>query len=143
MLVGFGCEKQQVQDITKELNIEESVIFLTTDNVVPLLSKARLFAFSSDFEGIPNAVIEAMQVGVPIVSVDTSPGCINLLLENGRNGIIVPRRDDEALAEGMIRLLEDETLSLNYSAKAYLSLERFKEDYIINQWQSVINKLNQ
>ena len=139
MLVGFGLEKQLLQNIAKEVNSEENVIFQTTDNVVPFLRKARVFAFSSDFEGIPNAVIEAMQVGLPIVSVNTSPGCINLLLENGENGIIVPCKDYKALADGITELLENENLSLNYSIKAYLSLERFKEEQTLTQWQSVIN----
>ena len=126
------------------IHIFDKTVFMTTNNIEEVLKKSRVFAFSSDFEGIPNAVIEAMQIGIPIVSVDTSPGCIEMLLQGGKNGIITPLNNSLALAEGIKEIIENNEKSIEYSEKAYASLYRFEEKEIALLWidaiYSCINK---
>lgn len=70
------------------------------------MARADLFVLSSDWEGFPNVLVEAMAVGCPVVAADCAGGGAREILENGRWGRIVPPRDPQALAEAMIETLE-------------------------------------
>jgi glycosyltransferase involved in cell wall biosynthesis len=90
-------------------------------SVLPALD---VFAMSSDFEGLPFALLEAMAVGLPIVTTDVQGA--GEAIRHEREGLLVPRRDPEALAAAIVRLLRDRSLAqrLGKAAKA-----RFETEY--------------
>jgi glycosyltransferase involved in cell wall biosynthesis len=91
------------------------------DDVASLLKAADLFVFPSYTEGLPNAVLEAMAAGLPVVTTDV-PGCRDLIVHE-RNGLLVPARDSDALAQSMMRLMVDRPLAKRLASQARADLE--------------------
>jgi glycosyltransferase involved in cell wall biosynthesis len=142
-IYGDGADKQKIQDII-DLNKLNDCVFLRgrTDNVEMEIQKARAFVLTSDYEGIPNALIEAMLAGVPSVATDCSPGGAALLIKNGENGLLVPREDAPAVADAIIKLALDENLSNEISSNSPMLAERFSESEISKLWISCFESLS-
>ena len=76
-------------------------------NVGDKIQNAAIFVLSSDFEGIPNSLLEAMSLGIPCISTDCSPGGAAMLIDNRHNGLLVPRGDAEALSNAIRFFIEN------------------------------------
>lgn len=137
-------------DGTKEL-LEESIarnnagnyVFLmgASDTLEQQLADAALFAFSSDWEGLPNALMEAMALGLPVVATDCPCGGPATLIENEVNGLLVPIKDAEAMAAGINRLIEDGELAQRLGGNAARLGEIANTQAICRQWQDYMEKL--
>ncbi len=120
MLVGDGPERRRLESLTADLRLQDTVHFLGPRNDVPsLLKTADIFAFPSRTEGLPNALLEAMAAGRPIVTTDVA-GCRDLIA-NEQTGLVVPFGDTHALANAVIRLLENPNLALRLGKNAQLA----------------------
>ncbi len=138
------------KDGTKEL-LEESIVRNQAENYVKLmgssdtleqdLNDAALFAFSSDWEGLPNALMEAMALGLPIVATDCPCGGPATLIKDGENGLLVPIKDADAMATGMIRLIEDRDLAERLGENARKIADIANTDAICRQWREYIEEL--
>lgn len=138
---GDGEDKAKIQNITDELGIREHVIFAgVTDDINESIRYSRLFVLSSDSEGIPNALIEAMSIGLPCVSTDCSPGGARLLIDDMKNGIIVPCGNPDALAEAIIFLLDNDKKSEEFGIEAMKIIEKFEPAKIFKVWDTFIDK---
>jgi GalNAc-alpha-(1->4)-GalNAc-alpha-(1->3)-diNAcBac-PP-undecaprenol alpha-1,4-N-acetyl-D-galactosaminyltransferase len=136
---GDGADQQSIRKLCNEYGISENVIFAGVSScIVDDISNSEIFLLTSDYEGIPNSLIEAMSVGLPCVSTDCSPGGAKMLLEDGKNGILVPRGDVEKIAESIIMLIENKDLEIKYGTYGKASLERFTPTEIIKQWNDYI-----
>jgi glycosyltransferase involved in cell wall biosynthesis len=132
-------QEEALRDYAVKLGVEDRIIFAgRQENIEKLISGARLFVMSSDTEGIPNSLIEAQIMGLPCVSTDFDGGGAHELIEDGYNGLIVPKGDADALAEAMLRVLMDEGLSARLASNAKLRSERFDPDTVFRQWESYI-----
>lgn len=105
-----------------------------TYNPKKVLSESKFFVLSSDFEGIPNALIEAMTIGLPCISTDCRPGGAALLLKNKKNGILVPPHDIQQLSEAMLYMATHPEESEAMGKQAKLISKEFSEDIIIEKW---------
>ena len=106
LVVGDGPDRHMLEAQRDKLGLEGVVRFLGRRGDVPdLLSGLDIFAFPSLFEGHPNAVIEAMAAGLPVVASDI-PGN-NELVKHGVTGYLVPARDSGALSEAITDLAGD------------------------------------
>ncbi|HEY4308548.1 MAG TPA: glycosyltransferase [Pirellulales bacterium] len=99
-IVGDGEDRQQLEAQVQQQKLQAIVQFLGTRRDVPeLLRSADLFVFPSEMEGLPNAVIEASLASLPIVACDIA--ALREVIEDGRNGTLVPTRDALSLARAM------------------------------------------
>lgn len=105
------------------------------------LPGASLFAFSSDWEGLPNALMEAMAMGLPIVATDCPCGGPATLITHEENGLLVPIKDKEAMAAGINRLIEDRELAERLGEKARDIAEIANTDSICKQWEDYIYEI--
>lgn len=109
LLVGAGEQEAQLRALTQELNVSERVHFLGTRSDIPeILNACDLFALSSDWEGTPMAIMEAMASGLPIVS--TAVGGVPELVQHGTAGLLTPKGDERALREALSQLAADAAL---------------------------------
>ena len=108
------------------------------DNVGPWLEKAEIFALSSRYEGFPNALIEAMQLGRAVVSFDCPSGPSDVI-QHGQNGLLVPAEDVDALASALERLGHDHALRLRLGSAATGVNERFSQVEIYGRWLRLID----
>lgn len=141
-LYGEGEDLEMLQNIVKEERLSENVQFMgRTEKPELEMINSEVFILTSDYEGIPNTIIEAMSVGMPVISTDCDPGGARLLIENGTNGFIVPKNDPEAIAEKIIELLSSLELREKFSKEAVKITDRFAEEKIANQWLDYIYKI--
>ena len=102
------------------------------------LEKASMFVLSSDYEGMPNALMEAMASGLPCVSTDCGGGGARFLVQNGDNGILIPQKDEVALASAMEKILSDESLSAKLGENARKLQETLAPEKIYGEWERFI-----
>lgn len=108
LMVGSGKSKYEtkLRAICKRLNIEKDVLFEpSTDNVPRALSVMDVFVLPSIQEGLGLSLLEALAMGLPVVA--SNVGGISSVIKHEKNGILVPPKDDKALADAVIRLLQD------------------------------------
>jgi len=117
LLAGDGPLRGELERQANDLGIERRTHFLGVRRDVPsLLTAVDLFVFPSLTEGLPNALLEAMAAGVPVVTTD-APGCRDLV-EDGRTGLVVPCRDASGLADAIGALLRDPKRAARLSVAA-------------------------
>lgn len=141
MIYGDGRSEDtnRLKQMITDLDITDSVELCgVTDSPENVLKSSKLFVFTSDFEGIPNSVIEAMNVGIPIVATDCSPGGARLLLGDSEYGELVECGNSNAVAEAIIRSLNNMEVAMIKVAKGKRSLDRFSPDLISAQWISFV-----
>lgn len=103
------------------------------------LANCGIFALTSDFEGLSNALIEAMMVGLPCITTDY-PGARELIT-HGENGFVVPMNDADALASAIEKLINNENGCADTLAKqAQQTARAFRAETVLAQWRSVIEE---
>jgi glycosyltransferase involved in cell wall biosynthesis len=123
VIAGDGPERGRLEARAHALGLDEAALFLGDRNDVPdVLAAFDVFALSSDFEGTPLAVIEAMGAGVPVVATDV--GGLPDLIDDGVHGRLVPARAPEALARVIREILSDPGLGTRLGAAARERQER-------------------
>ena len=141
-LFGDGPDEEKLRLLANELGITEAVCFKgITNSPLQELSKTKFFVMTSDFEGIPNALIEAMSIGLPCISTDCRPGGARLLIENGKSGIIVPPGDANKLCEQMEYLTDNPQTADKLGEEAAKSLIRFSEAEITDKWDRYLKQV--
>jgi glycosyltransferase involved in cell wall biosynthesis len=109
-VAGTGEEEDALRALARSLGIEGRVDFLgARSDVAALHARAQVFCLPSASEGLPNALLEALAAGTPSVATDI-PGNRDVATE-GREGLLVPPGDVDALARAIARLLEDRALA--------------------------------
>lgn len=117
VLVGQGPLEPETRKLATELGLGDTVVFAGFRTDAQRLAAAfDLFALSSTYEGLPIALIEAMALGRP--AVVTGVGGTPEVVTDGQQGVLVPPRDPDALAEGLLRLLGDDALRARMGAAA-------------------------
>ncbi len=105
-----------------------------TSDVVSAVQNATCTVLSSDSEGIPNALLESMSLGVPSVSTDCSPGGAAMLIDNYKNGIITPKGDVSALAEAVKFIIQNPEKAEDMGKNAMEINNIYSEERIAEQW---------
>ena len=106
IILGEGEERPHLEDLVRRLRLEKDVWLPGfVDPPYPYLARASLFVLSSIWEGLSTAIIEALALGVPVVSTDC-PGSPREVLDDGRFGKLVPVGNAEALADAILQILE-------------------------------------
>jgi glycosyltransferase involved in cell wall biosynthesis len=128
VIVGEGELEPETRRLAEE-RIPGQVTFTGyRSDAIEMLPAFDIFAMSSDFEGLPFALLEAMAAGRPIVTTDVQGA--GEAVRNGREGLVVPRRDPEALAEALLTLARDRELATRLGGAAR---ERFLAEFTANQ----------
>lgn len=135
-IYGEGPLKSELEAYSRFLGMEGRVFLEgNRSNVLDCIKNAKLFVLTSNYEGLPNALMEAMAIGLPCISTDCSPGGVRMLIsQNFDNGLIVPCGDEDQL----VRVLDDlyfnqERLS-EMGRKATTIRERTGVDIIAREW---------
>jgi Glycosyltransferase len=140
-IYGEGELKQELLDYIDGMGLNDSVFLEGTSNhIAEELNRSAVFCLSSDFEGMSNAVIEAICAGVPIISTDVSG--IRELIVPDVNGIIIKRGDRGELATALKRVLSDHSLAdrmrLENREKGRCL---FNTESIVDQWMSLVKRV--
>lgn len=138
IMLGDGVMQAPCRDLAEALGITERVILPgRISPPFPTLKESDLFVLPSNFEGVPNVLLEAMACEVPVITTDYF-GEPRDVIQHGENGIIVPRNARDALAAAMRSLMSDEVKRQRLAGNAKASLARFNEEAIIDQWEQLL-----
>lgn len=136
--------KQILEDLIKEKNAQDCVFLCGgSDELEKQMPGAAVYAFSSDWEGLPNALLEAMALGMPVVATDCPCGGPRTVIEHEKNGLLVPIMDEDALAAGIQRLIEDRALAERLGREASKICEIANGKAVFEQWRDYIEKVIQ
>lgn len=130
----------ELRELIAALGLQNSV-FLEgqSTQICEDIADAEFFVLSSDFEGLSNALLEAMMMGFPCVSTDCE-GSTDVI-EDGVNGLLVPRGDEDAMVKAMLTLAEQEEYREQLGKQAKVTLERFKEERVAEEWAEMIERI--
>ncbi len=104
VIAGKGKLESTLKAETEQLSVEDSVHFIGfTEQIDPYVKGADIFILPSLFEGMPNAVMEAMALGKPVIATDVNGA--RELIEDGISGIIIPPKDPDVIARTLIDLI--------------------------------------
>ncbi|MBR6147745.1 MAG: glycosyltransferase [Lachnospiraceae bacterium] len=131
--------KEILEDIIKTNHAQDYIFLMgASDNLEHELPKGMIYAFSSDWEGLPNSVLEAMALGMPVISTDCPCGGPATVIRNMENGLLIPIKDEIALADAMIKLIEDRELALSLGNEARNISDIANSASVAEQWISYI-----
>lgn len=142
VIYGEGDKRGELEKQANELGLKERVFLPgNIQNIAEEMEQNSAFVLSSDYEGMPNALMEAMALGIPCISTDCPCGGPRFLIRNGENGVLVPVGDEEKMAESMRRILEDSKLRESIAAKAIEIQEQLAPEKIYGKWEEFLERV--
>lgn len=143
VIYGEGPLRNSLELIVDSLGLNGKVLLPgRTNHVIDEMRKSKLFCFSSDYEGMSNALLEAICVGLPVITTNVSG--VTELVQNGVNGFVVDVGNEEQMVNAIKKLLSDENLMNQFSELNKQQSSKFSIDTIVGQWELLImNVVNQ
>lgn len=141
IIYGDGEERANLENLVKSLELTGAVSLPGVQkNVLENNRNAEMFVLSSDAEGMPNTLIEAMGNGIPVIATDCTPGGARFLLDNGKNGLLVSRGNVDQLSHAMEEYIKSTELMHKKAESATRFLMATLNEKNINQrWLNFIS----
>ena len=139
-IYGEGNYREALESKIKELRLEGFVELPgSKKDVFDLISDAELFVLSSDYEGMPNALIEAMCLGLPVIS--TAVSGTSDLIDDGVNGMVTEVGNKEQMISAMREMLASEDFRGKCAENAILINDKLEVNGIMNKWEKFIDEV--
>lgn len=137
LILGEGSWRAQLQQQINELNLTDKVILAgSIKNPHPNIKNSKFLVMSSDHEGFPMVLIEALAVGKPIISTDCATGP-NEIIQHGHNGLLVPVDNVLALSDAMDELFFNKALYEHLSKNTMDSIKHLSIETIASAWEAL------
>lgn len=141
-IYGEGRLRVQLEDLIKSINIEKRVILPgNIEDVKEKIYTASMFVLSSRYEGMPNALMEAMALGLPVISTDCPCGGPRYLIQNNQNGILVENGNIEELENAMKKILDNPEYANELGRNANKIAETLNPNKVNEVWEKYIKKV--
>ena len=142
VIYGDGDLRESLQKKIYNYKLNDRISLLSAcKDLWDKIHDASLFVLSSDFEGMPNALMEAMALGIPCLSTDCRPGGARTLIKDGINGFVIPRKDTNALAEKMLYILTHPDVSKRISEGGRKIAYTHNEKETFDKWEAFLEKI--
>lgn len=140
-LCGDGPERENLERAVREAGLEQNIIFRgSVSDMDTHYASAAMYVLTSEMEGLPMVLLEAKSHGLPIVSFDIETGPSDIV-RDGVNGYLVESGNTDAMAEKICELIENSELRKQFSENAALDMDKFDEETIVKQWETLIRSL--
>ena len=138
----YDGTKEILEDLIRQNGAQDYIHLMgASDSLEKDLANAALFAFTSDWEGLPNALMEAMALGLPIVATDCPCGGPRTIMTHEVDGLLIPIKDEQALVDGINRLIENPELANRLGRQAGKIAEKANGQAVFEQWRDYIEEL--
>ena len=142
LLYGAGELRDELQKLIDSLGLSERVRLMgLSADVAGDIRDAKAFVLSSDYEGVPNALLEAMALVLPCIATDCQGGGPKMVIKDGVNGLLVPMGDEAALADTMLRLLRDPEGAERMGRAARETAESFRPERVFADWRQYVEDI--
>ena len=143
-IYGEGSKRNELENLAQSLLPKSSYSFPgKSKDLLNQIKKAKMFVLSSDFEGMPNVLIEAMAVGMPVVATDCPSGGPKELIRDGENGLLVPVNDVEAMACAMSKIADSEEYAKILSYNALEVKKKLDSNIVSEKWLSYLREIGE
>ena len=140
VIYGEGPLRDSLQLIVDSLQLSDRILLPgRTEKVIDELQKSMIFCLSSDYEGMSNSMIEAICVGLPVVSTKVSG--TDELIQDGVNGLLVNIGDEQGMTDALEKLIQDEELMKQMGEANREKASLFQIDTIVDEWMRLINQV--
>jgi glycosyltransferase involved in cell wall biosynthesis len=139
IIVGDGPNADEYKEYVK-IHAIGNVLFTGRQNSYEYYQKASIFMMTSAYEGFPMTLIEAQQMGVVPVVMD-SYAALHDVVTNNKDGIIIPNNDIEGFCTAMVRCMQDNEYRFELAKAAVYSSNRFAIENILDKWEGLFNSL--
>ncbi len=141
IIIGNGGKKKELQSFSEKLLIKDKIDFLgAVANPFPYIAKADIFVCSSLYEGFSNVILEALALGKPIISTNHEHGA-DEIIEDHKNGILVPVKNPQKMADAIIKTLENQELKESLEKEAKKRSENFSIDKMISRYEKLFTEI--
>lgn len=138
LIIGEGGQRQALESLAVRLGVRHAVQLPgRVQNLESVLAKAALFVLSSRYEGFPNALLEAMSCGAPVIATDCPSGP-RQIIRHGVDGLLVPPEDVDALADAMRELIRSPGERARLATRAVEVRERFAVERVMGMWDELL-----
>lgn len=142
VIYGEGEERENLLRLVRDSGLTERIdLSGAVDDVVEAIYKTGVFVLSSNTEGMPNTLMEAMALGLPVVSTDCPCGGPRELIEHGVNGLLTPVGDVNKMKENLQMLLKDLQKAKEMGKRAQKTCESFQPEKVVQEWEEYLNLL--
>lgn len=136
-IYGKGECEEELQNKIKELDLENCVFLKGASSTIHQdIADAEIFALSSDYEGLSNALLEAMMMGLSCISTNCAGS--DEVISDGENGLLVHIGDTSGMEQALEKLVTDKALRIKIGKNAKESAKAFYVDNVIDMWRKVI-----
>lgn len=146
VIYGEGDSRKALEELIVEKGLEDRISLPgSVTDVASHICSARAFVLTSNTEGMPNSIMEAMALGLPVISTDCPCGGPATLIKNGENGLLVPVGDAYALSDALRQVLSDQEYANALGEKAAQITSDLHPDKVNHEWEnylSVIANMN-
>ena len=140
-IYGDGIDEESIKALAEKLELGDNVVFHgNRPDAVNLIKDAGMFVMTSRYEGMPNALLEAMACGIPCICTDCDFGPAELI-EDGVSGLLVPVDDVRAVAAAMTRIADEPGLAQRLSQGALEVRQTHSREEICRQYHSYIEQV--
>ncbi len=139
IIYGEGPYRSALESEIETLGLKDRVLLPgDSEHVSEDIADSLIYVLPSDTEGLPNALMEAMALGLPVISTDCPCGGPRSLINDGINGMLISVGDTNALAEALDKLLKDENLRTLMGNNAKNILITNSIDVIVDKWKKIV-----
>lgn len=142
LIYGDGPERSYLNRLILDLNMQNRIELKgNVDKVVEHIKESDIFVLCSSHEGMPNALIEAMAMGLACIATDVPSGGCKAVIKDNVNGLLIKVQDEEALLYALKNYIDNPILKSNIQKESYKIRYSNSKDVIIPIWIGFINKI--
>lgn len=140
-MVGTGPLRSELEHLVRNLRLGSAVQFLGhRSDVSALMQQATALVLPSEWEGMPNVVLEAMANGLPVIASDVDG--IRDVVVDGKTGVLVPAGDSNAMAQAIAKLVDDPELRRRLAKAAAMEVaNKYDWDMVVCQYDQLLREL--
>lgn len=140
VIVGSGKEKHKIEKLIRIQHLENRIILKdSSSNVIDELLSSTLFVLSSNYEGMPNALLEAMALSLPVITTNSTEAIYNIV-DNNVNGIITSKKNIQLLTNNIEFLLDNKDIRTKLGKQASKIKDRYNKEIVLNYWNFIIKE---
>lgn len=135
-------ESLGIRELVAELGLQDAVVLEgQTDAIYEQICDAEIYVLSSLSEGMPNALMEAMGLGLAVIATDCPSGGPRQLIRHGENGLLVENDNEDEMADAMLYLLNNKVKAEEMAENAKRIVETYSLRNIVSQWKQYLDEV--
>lgn len=142
IIYGDGPLREELMNYIEKLGLSKKIYLPGFEKGIhEKIYDCKMLIISSNYEGISNAMLEALAIGLPVISTECPIGGAKMAIQNNENGILVPTGSTQELTNAMIKIVSDDDFSEKLSVNAVKIKAKFSPNIICEKWVKYINEI--